>query len=1004
MRQQIAILIVLAGSYLHLEAQTWSTYIDERPNYEHVTDIERTPDAGFLIASYTEYDPDIILVKLDSLGQKEWTRKISYKVGTSSWSKEPHLLVEPNGSILVCATTISNVFGHTPKLVFWNISPFGIVIDSILSESMDLKSLFRSKTGNIIAAGNTYICQNQGFDCNEQRSIFILDSTFNLALDITLPWPYNHSSSNPVFDCIELADGRLVMLSGKRHYSGSGWNSTTFLEIFENETYEYSTFLLEQNVGGTFLMEGKIAASHDNHIIVGYNSGNYKVRNINIDSLSEEGTYYFNADYSSFTLTSDNAIVLAGTKSWSDTTVYLKKIWLVGGGFEWSNTLQFNSPQNIHTSARAELRKIVPAHDGGFVLLGNNRLYYPKDTLDGFVIKVDSEGNKKSVIKGHIKADINPTNCVAENEEPGLEHWIVEARGAESSVYSTSDSQGEYALSPPETDFKMYFYKPGIDSSLVCQYGLDLSLRNKIDTTTFNVAVQGYSSCPLVSMDVGIPLVRNCTANTYTVRYCNFGYSQIDTMVFKIEPSQYMEFIASSLPYEIYDSTYLFTAYNLEPGECRSLTFSVFLDCQTPAGWEHCLKAQIVLDSLCILSPNLSQDPLSDIDCQTSGMPFDPNDKTAAPLGEGSNREIPNDTQINYTIRFQNIGTDTAFQVVIRDTLDDNLTIGTFSPGVSSHDFDWNITEMGILEFVFSNIQLPDSSIDAERSQGFVTFSILPRPSLIPGTKIQNVASIYFDYTQPIVTNVVSQTIRKEIVSYEIDTIVCPGEYVYGIVVDSDSSWTEINEGVYTDTLIHIRTMAWPTQDSIFNWDFCQGDIDPLSGNPFGEVGVFNETLHFTNQFGCDSTHNYSFTIHPVSNDTVWLEFPSGSLYKDIILERDTILVEQDTSSHGCTIQLTEIISVLSTGISEIHAENLYSINPNPFSSCFWIQPKSEKSIIKAISLSDLIGQYYFQFDSYDIGPDQKPHCEISDWPPGLYLLQLQDEKGVGVYPILKIK
>ena len=60
----------------------------------------------------------------------------------------------------------------------------------------------------------------------------------------------------------------------------------------------------------------------------------------------------------------------------------------------------------------------------------------------------------------------------------------------------------------------------------------------------------------------------------------------------------------------------------------------------------------------------------------------------------------------NYTIRFQNIGTDTAFQVVIRDTLDDNLTIGTFSPGVSSHDYDWQITEEGILEFIFSNIQL----------------------------------------------------------------------------------------------------------------------------------------------------------------------------------------------------------------------------------------------------------------------------------------------------------
>ncbi|HEY3386532.1 MAG TPA: hypothetical protein VGK46_08490, partial [Saprospiraceae bacterium] len=525
-----------------------------------------------------------------------------------------------------------------------------------------------------------------------------------------------------------------------------------------------------------------------------------------------------------------------------------------------------------------------------------------------------------------------------------------------------------------------------------------------IDTTTFNVAVQGYSSCPLVSIDVGIPLVRNCTINTYTVRYCNLGYSKIDTMVFKLEPSQYMEFISSSLPYELYDSTYLFTVYKLEPGECRSLSFSVLLDCQTPADWEHCLKAQILLDTLCILNPNLSQDPLSDIDCQTSGMPFDPNDKTATPVGEGLNREIPNDSRINYTIRFQNIGNDTAFQVVIQDTLDDNLAGGTFSPGASSHEYNWQITEKGILEFVFSNIQLPDSSIDAERSQGFVTFSFLPKPSLIPGTKIQNVASIYFDYTQPIVTNVVTQTIRKEMISYEFDTIVCPGEYVNGVIVDSDSSWVQINEGVFTDTLININTMVWPTQDSVFIGDFCQGDINPLSGNPFVEVGVFNETLRFTNQYGCDSTHQYNFTIHPVSNDTVWLEFPSGSLYKGIILERDTILIEQDTSSHGCTIQLTEIISVLSTGMPEINAESLYSINPNPFSSCFWIQPKSEKSIIKAISLSDLIGQYYFQFDSYDIGPDQEPFCEISEWPSGLYLLQLQDEKGVGVYPILKIK
>jgi uncharacterized repeat protein (TIGR01451 family) len=969
--------------------------VDESLSQEYSTSIIQTLEGGYLVAG-TETDPiNIEIIKLDALGKKQWSRIFNYQQDSIQWDDiEPYILSKADGSFILGATSYPNTWAIGGYLTLWHVGSDGALLDSIKLDSMYVQKMHWTADNKILVVANTYGCLSP---CNGERSVFIIDSSFQIEKKFT-PGK-NLSNSNTALDAVEISNNKIVMLGGAAYWNGTRWASSTYLEFLDLEFYTYGFRQLHNVTSHGIPNRGKIIKEDPENVIMGYHDGkDYRIEKYNVPENDIKWAYRVDKDFDgTFTQLKDGGYLAVASNYSSD----INMIKLNSSGLlVWNRDIHLTLPD---PSFRLNIVNVLQANDGGYVLEG---YYLFNENLNGYdiaIIKLDSLGNLNCNLDGYVRADISP-DCVAESQEQGLEGWIVEAKGDQLSWYTTTLDDGYYSFELPIGNYQLHFSNPNIPSGIVCHQDTSISLENPKDTITLNIAIQGIEKCPLVSIDAGIPLVRICATNTYTVRYCNFGYSQIDTMVFKIEPSQYMEFIASSMPYDFYDSTYLFTAYNLEPGECRSLYFSVFLDCQTPAGWEHCLKAQIVLDSLCIFSPNSSQDPLSDTDCQTSGMPFDPNDKTATPFGEGLNREIPNDSQINYTIRFQNIGNDTAFQVVIRDTLDDNLAIGSFRPGVSSHDYDWQMTGNGILEFVFSNIQLPDSSIDAVRSQGFVTFSILPRPSLIPGSKIQNVASIYFDYTQPIVTNVVLQTIRKEIVSYEIDTIVCPGEYVNGVIVDSDSSWVQINEGVFTDTLININTMVWPTQDSVFIGDFCQGDINPLSGNPFVEVGVFNETLRFSNQYGCDSIHNYSFTIHPVSNDTVWLEFASGTLYKNIILERDTILVEQDISIFGCSIQLTEIISVLTTGIFEINAENQYSINPNPFSSCFWIQPKSEKNIIKAICLSDLIGQYYFQFDSYDIGPDQDPHCEISDWPPGLYLLQLQDEEGVGVYPILKIK
>ena len=133
---------------------------------------------------------------------------------------------------------------------------------------------------------------------------------------------------------------------------------------------------------------------------------------------------------------------------------------------------------------------------------------------------------------------------------------------------------------------------------------------------------------------------------------------------------------------------------------------------------------------------------------------YDPNDKVASTSSQLSDALyfIDQDEWIDYTIRFQNTGTDTAFNVVITDTLPPALDAGTFELGPRSHSCITQMTGQGIVRFIFNNIQLPDSNVNEPASHGLVQFRIKPRPPVEPGTVIENIANIYFDYNPPVIT------------------------------------------------------------------------------------------------------------------------------------------------------------------------------------------------------------------------------------------------------------
>ncbi|MCB0584413.1 MAG: T9SS type A sorting domain-containing protein, partial [Phaeodactylibacter sp.] len=106
-------------------------------------------------------------------------------------------------------------------------------------------------------------------------------------------------------------------------------------------------------------------------------------------------------------------------------------------------------------------------------------------------------------------------------------------------------------------------------------------------------------------------------------------------------------------------------------------------------------------------------------------------------------------------------GTDTAFTVVVRDTLSPWLAPASVKPGASSHGYRWELSGENVLSFIFDNIMLPDSNINEPASHGFVKFLVSQRPDNPLGTRIENRAAIYFDFNPPVITNTAFHTLAE---------------------------------------------------------------------------------------------------------------------------------------------------------------------------------------------------------------------------------------------------
>ena len=113
--------------------------------------------------------------------------------------------------------------------------------------------------------------------------------------------------------------------------------------------------------------------------------------------------------------------------------------------------------------------------------------------------------------------------------------------------------------------------------------------------------------------------------------------------------------------------------------------------------------------------------PLDDFDdyidefCDIVTGSYDPNDKMGYPPGKRQTITSMQINVFNIALGFR-MRNDTAFTVVVRDTLDTDLNIASVTSGVASHDYDLDYGPR-VLEWTFNNILLRDSFTNEPESR-----------------------------------------------------------------------------------------------------------------------------------------------------------------------------------------------------------------------------------------------------------------------------------------------
>jgi uncharacterized repeat protein (TIGR01451 family) len=354
---------------------------------------------------------------------------------------------------------------------------------------------------------------------------------------------------------------------------------------------------------------------------------------------------------------------------------------------------------------------------------------------------------------GRVFIDSNANGAYDEGE-PGYPSAMIHVQPL-NVTFGTSDT-GQFTLPMPAGDHvvSVSTNDPWVQS--IAPASRDVELWDPLEPSVgHDFAVTLLPEIQDLAITLAIPFARPGIVSTGTITYRNAGNIPMDGTIDLSLAAPFL-FMSSSVPpasSSLNLASWEFT--DLQPGQVRYIFFRFIPTIGLPAG--------MVVSSMVRIEP-LPGDaaPSNNIDlCATTiSNSYDPNDKLVEPSSL-TPAQVAAGEELMYTIRFQNTGNAPAYRVVITDTLSTDLQWSTMRFIDSSHPCSWLLTGEGVLRFEFDPILLPDSISDEPNSHGFIRFSMLPSSNLQLGDEVANVANIYFDFNDPVITEPVVFTVEE---------------------------------------------------------------------------------------------------------------------------------------------------------------------------------------------------------------------------------------------------
>ncbi len=386
--------------------------------------------------------------------------------------------------------------------------------------------------------------------------------------------------------------------------------------------------------------------------------------------------------------------------------------------------------------------------DGGLVAAGETSTNPSEPQI--FIMRTDPNGNTlTNQISGNLYRDENE-DCQWQNMENAMQQISVFAKSGSKTYSATTDNLGHFSMAVGEGDYQVSFGQLGSYWNFCATPTLSLAASN--DTAVLNAGAFAPVDCPELVVSIGSSVFRRCFDNNYMyIDYQNLGSAPAENAYLDLVLDPKLEFIsASPISATQNGQTYRFELGDLSVGASGQISVNFKVDCNAELGEILCANAHIYPDTICLpTTPIRSENQF----CLPVVASFDPNDKTAFLDGKPEFTKIMPHEELEYLIRFQNTGNDTAFNIVVVDTLTTYLDASSVLPGSSSHPYTFELQNGHILRFSFKNILLPDSNTNEVASHGFVKFRVLQNPNNVIGNEIKNSAAIFFDYNTAVITN-----------------------------------------------------------------------------------------------------------------------------------------------------------------------------------------------------------------------------------------------------------